>query len=224
MANINSSLAFALLILNLCGTITLIGLTADSTSKRQGSYIPQNETNRNFTLTNLNLIELQSQIKSQEKRKEIEKSNLDKDEFALSYKQISPHFSSQKQLRKLSNSNDMALVLLLDLIALFTTFIIIFSFCAEPNECCVENSRVDFCCGLCVGNCIYECCCNPRCRCNCDAKSDNITALVLLLVCLLMFLGVKACGKHASRYVGLILNMLLFIAMFILTNIFYFDR
>ena len=174
MANINSSLAFALLILNLCGTITLIGLTADSTSKRQGSYIPQNETNRNFTLTNLNLIELQSQIKSQEKRKEIEKSNLDKDEFALSYKQISPHFSSQKQLRKLSNSNDMALVLLLDLIALFTTFIIIFSFCAEPNECCVENSRVDFCCGLCVGNCLYECCCNPRCRCNCDAKSDNV--------------------------------------------------
>jgi len=38
-----------------------------------------------------------------------------------------------------------------------------------------------------------------------------------------MFLGVNACGKHASRYVGLTINMLLFIAMFILTNIFYFD-
>jgi len=38
-----------------------------------------------------------------------------------------------------------------------------------------------------------------------------------------MFLGVNACGKHASRYVGLTINTLLFIAMFILTNIFYFD-
>ena len=39
-----------------------------------------------------------------------------------------------------------------------------------------------------------------------------------------MFLGVNACGKHASRYVGLTINMLLFIAMFILINIFYFDN
>ena len=222
MAKINSSLAFALLILNLCGTIALVGLTAASTQKRQSPYIPRNETNRNFSITNLNLFEKQSQIKSQEKKNKIDLSNLDMDEFALSYNQISPQFSYKKKLRKLSSGNDMSLVLLLDLITLLNTFIIMFSFCADPNECCVENSLQDLCCGLCVGSCLYKCCCNPRCRCECHSNNSG-AFVVLLIVCVLMFLGVNACGKHASRYVGLTINMLLFIAMFILTNIFYFD-
>ena len=139
MAKINSSLAFALLILNLCGTIALVGLTAASTQKRQSPYIPRNETNRNFSITNLNLFEKQSQIKSQEKKNKIDLSNLDMDEFALSFNKISPQFSYQKKLRKLSSRNDMSLVILLDLVTFLTTFIIMFSF-FDPNECCVENS------------------------------------------------------------------------------------
>ena len=145
------------------------------------------------------------------------------DEFVFSYKQLSSQFSSEKKIRKLSQSDDLSLVLLLDLVTLFTTFIMAFSFFAEPNECCVENSQQDLCCGLCVGSCLYHCCCNPRCR--CEFRSNNSgSCLVVLIICILMYCAVNACGKHASRYVGLTLNMLLSIAMLVLSIIFYFDN
>lgn len=222
MAKINSSLAFALFILNLCGTIALFVLTLLPSSNGQSSNNPPQNTT-NFKSKQLNQIGMQSQIKSQEEKKDIELMNLDKDDFVFSYKQLSSQFSSEKKIRKLSQSNDMTLVFLLDLVALFTTFIIAFSFFADPNECCVENSQQDLCCGLCVGSCLYQCCCNPRCRCNFHSNNSG-SCLVVLIICVLMYCAVNACGKHASRYVGLTLNMLLSIAMLVLSLIFYFDN
>jgi len=99
-------MALVLLIINLCGTITLIGLIP--LPQTQSSSRNKNETIPNSTELN------ETQIKTQ--------SNLDEDEFVLSYKQISPQNSSKndsKNYKKSGEESYMFIVLLLDTLTIF---------------------------------------------------------------------------------------------------------
>jgi len=207
-----SSMALVLLIINLCGTITLIGLIP--LPQTQSSSRNKNETIPNSTELN------ETQIKTQ--------SNLDEDEFVLSYKQISPQNSSKndsKNYKKSGEKSYMFIVLLLDTLTIFTTFVIIFSFCVDQNECCNENPQQNICCCTCAGTCCAHYCLRAKCRSRSSSKKGGAANLaILIFLFLLLYCAVSACGKHVSRYVGVTINMLFFLAMFVLSNIFYFDN
>jgi hypothetical protein len=207
-------MALVLLIINLCGTITLIGLLPASMSQTESLSRNKNETIPNGTELN------ETQIKNQ--------SNLDEDEFVLFLKQISPQNSSKNDSRKYSRKSgvdNMFIVLLLDLLTIFTTFVIIFSFCVDQNECCNENSQQDICCCACVGTWCTHYCLRAKCKSRSRSKNGGAANLaILIFIFLLIYCAVNACGKHVSRYVGVTINMIFFLAMFVLSNIFYFNN
>ena len=214
MEKMKSSMALVLLIINLCGTITLIGLIPLPQTQR--SYRNKNETIPNSTELN------ETHIKSQ--------SNLDEDEFVLSYKQISSQNSSKndsKISKKSGEESYMFIVLLLDTLTFFTTFVIIFSFCVDQNECCNDNPQKNICCCTCAGTCCAHYCLRAKCRSRSRSSSKNGgggNLAILIILFLLLYCAVRACGKHVSRYVGVTINMIFFLAMFVLSNIFYFNN
>ena len=214
MEKMKSSMALVLLIINLCGAITLIGLLPASMSQTESLSRNKNETIPNGTELN------ETQIKNQ--------SNLDEDEFVLFLKQISPQNSSKNDSRKYSRKSgvdNMFIVLLLDLLTIFTTFVIIFSFCVDQNECCNENSQQDICCCTCVGTWCTHYCLRAKCKSRSRSKNGGAANLaILIFIFLLIYCAVNACGKHVSRYVGVTINMIFFLAMFVLSNIFYFNN
>ena len=210
MEKMKSSMALVLLIINLCGTFTLIGLLPASMPQTKSSSRNKNETIPNSTELN------ETQIKNQ--------SNLDEDEFVLSYKQISPRNSSKNDSKKSGEESYLFIVLILDMLTIFTTFVIIFSFCVDQNECCDENSQQNICCCTCATCCVHYCL-RAKCRSRSSSKNEKAATLaIFIFIFLLIYCAVRACGKHVSRYVGVTINMLFFFAMFVLSNIFYFSN
>lgn len=178
-----SSLALTLFFIDLFGGITVLILSisaiASAPSIRKLSQI---EKIPNLRGSKLNLSEILSTIKSQEKKDGMKLSNLDLDEFVLSHKQISSKSSPKRKLEESSKSgNDtMLFVLLLNLLALHFTFVIGFSFLVDQKECC-NNFNEDICC---------------------------VFALFIFNFSIAYY-STKACGKHASRYVGITFVMLI---------------
>ena len=195
MANMKSSLAFILFLIDFLGGMAVLILSiiimGTQTREVKSSQIEKISSLRG---PNLNLNEIHSQIKIDEKTKEMDLSNLDGDVFALFNKQVSS-LSSPK--RKLENSSEeevdgrMMVVLLLNILALHFVFAIGFSFMVDQNECC-RHFNDNFC--LVFLMCIF-----------------NFT---------ITYFSVKACGKHISRYIGLSFVTLISIANFILTAFF----
>lgn len=185
-----SSLALTLFFIDLFGGIAVLILSscimASVPSVRKLSQI---EKIPNLRGSNLNLSEIHSKIKNQEKKNEMELSNLDGDEFVLSHKQISSKSSPKRKLEDSSENEDvtMMIVLLLNLFALHFTFVIGFSFLVDQKECCYNfNDSYCYPFGLFIFN------------------------IAIAYYC------TKACGKHASRYVGVTFVMLISIVNFIL--------
>lgn len=195
MAKIKSSLALTLFFIDLFGGITVLILSisaiASAPSVRKLSQI---EKIPNLRGSKLNLSEILSTIKSQEKKDGMKLSNLDLDEFVLSHKQISSKSSPKRKLEESSKSgNDtMLFVLLLNLLALHFTFVIGFSFLVDQKECC-NNFNEDICC---------------------------VFALFIFNFSIAYY-STKACGKHASRYVGITFVMLISFVNLILGGIVY---
>ncbi len=193
MAKMKSSLAFILFLVDIFGGIAVLVLSiiiiATESMKIKTSQIAEIP---NLRGSKLNLNEIHSQIKGQEKKNEMNLSNLDGDKFVLFIKQKSS-LSSPK--RKLENSEEeielsIIVVLLLDVLALHFVFAIGFSFIVDQNECCRNfNDCFFFTFALCIFN-------------------ISIT-----------YCSVQACGKHISRYVGVTSVMLISIINFIFTCI-----
>jgi len=195
MANMKSSLAFILFLIDFLGGMAVLILSiiimGTQTREVKSSQIEKISSLRG---PNLNLNEIHSQIKSDEKTKEMDLSNLDGDVFALFNKQVSS-LSSPK--RKLENSSEeevdgrMMVVLLLNILALHFVFAIGFSFMVDQNECCRHFNE-------------------DRCL--------NFTFFLFNFT--ITYCSVKACGKHISRYVGLTFVTLISLTNFILTAFF----
>lgn len=145
-----SSLALAIFIIDLLGGIVILILTicimGTQSSTRRLSQI---EKIPNLRGSKLNLSEIHFNIKSQEKKNQLELSNLDEDEFVLSHKQISSQSLPKRELEDPSEDEifRMMFVLLLNLLALHFTFVIGFSFLVDQNECC-DNFNDSFCYGF----------------------------------------------------------------------------
>ena len=123
-----------------------------------------------------------------------------------------------KELRQLSTDMQYYIIYV-DIVALFFVFIIMFSFCLTENECCTndENIRSNFAIGSCYGTCV---CCNDCGRSgnvNCDCKGDGAAGLLILLIIIIaivvIYFAVKACGKHISRVISVVMLILLELVM-----------
>jgi hypothetical protein len=123
-----------------------------------------------------------------------------------------------KELRQLSTDMQYYIIYV-DIVALFFVFIIMASFCITENECCTndDNIRSNFAIGSCYGTCV---CCNDCGRhgnTNCDCKGDGAAGLLILLIIIIaivaIYFAVKACGKHISRVISVVMLILLELAM-----------
>jgi len=134
MAKMKSSFALTIFIIDLLGGIVILILTicimGTQSSTRRLSQI---EKIPNLRGSKLNLSEIHFNIKSQEKKNQLELSNLDEDEFVLSHKQISSQSLPKRKLEDPSEDEifRMMFVLLLNLLALHFTFVIGFSFLVD---------------------------------------------------------------------------------------------
>ena len=196
MAKMKSSLAFILFLIDLLGGIVLLILSsiimATQTTEVRSSQTEKISNLRGSNLNNLN--EIHPQIKSYEKTKERNLSNLDGDEFVLFNKQESSLSSPKRKLENSSEKkidNRIMIVFFLNLLSLHFVFAIGFSFMVDQNECC-RHFNDNFC--LVFLMCIF-----------------NFT---------ITYFSVKACGKHISRYIGLSFVTLISITNFILTSFF----
>jgi len=195
MAKMKSSLAFILFLIDFLGGMAVLILSLIIIAI-QITEMGSSQTEKISSLrgSNLNLNEIHSQIKIDEKMKEMEISNLDGDEFVLFNKQESS-LSSPK--RKLENSSEeilddrILIVLFLNILALHFVFAIGFSFMVDQNECCRYFN---------------------------EDKCLNFTFCLFNFI--ITYCSVKACGKHISRYVGLTFVTLISLTNFILTAFF----
>ena len=189
-----SSFALTIFIIDLLGGIVILILTicimGTQSSTRRLSQI---EKIPNLRGSKLNLSEIHFNIKSQEKKNQLELSNLDEDEFVLSHKQISSQSLPKRKLEDPSEDEifRMMFVLLLNLLALHFTFVIGFSFLVDQNECC-DNFNDSFCYGF----------------------------FFFIFNFAIAYCSTKACGKHTSRYVGITSVMLISITNCFLTSVF----
>lgn len=126
-----------------------------------------------------------------------------------------------KELRNLSSSKDVLIVLYIDIVAILFVLILMSSFCVSGNECCTPNQTTNenFAIGSCYGTCI---CCG-ECRggggdCKCEGSGDAGIAILIIIVILLVFVivyfAVKACGKHISRMFSAAALFLCYLGMF----------
>ena len=123
-----------------------------------------------------------------------------------------------KELRQLSTDMQYYIIYV-DIVALFFVFIIMASFCLTENECCTndDNIRSNFAIGSCYGTCV--CCndCGGRGNVNCDCKGDGAFAVLILFIIIIaivaIYFAVKACGKHISRVISVVMLILLELAM-----------
>ena len=123
-----------------------------------------------------------------------------------------------KELRQLSTDMQYYIIYV-DIVALFFVFIIMFSFCLTENECCTndENIRSNFAIGSCYGTCV---CCNDCCRhgntnCNCNGEGGAglLLILIIIIAIVVIYFAVKACGKHISRVISVVMLILLELVM-----------
>lgn len=238
MAKIRSCLALFLTYINILGTMALLGLLCGClTDMRNDGYIrklsQKEKLNPNLRGTKLKFNEIKEKINEiTKKKKNYIPQDFNEEEFVLPNKQIL-NISSNKEIRKLYNYEDdfsddeIIYALIADSIGIFFTFVLMFSFCLEKNECCDRNSQDDL--GWCCLYCCLCCDCDCNCKCdNCDCKggngNDSAAGLLLLLIVLLIFVGIyyaiKAMGKHLSRYVSVVAEFLVDISIMILISMF----
>jgi len=231
MAKIRGSVALTLTFVNIMGTIGLLVLIVpaiDNARYRTLRELTQIEKpNPNLRGTKLKFIKMKSEIedKISKNKKYYDPSYYTEDEFIIEEKQASEE--SSKKLRQLLSKNDFMLyALYVDLAAFLFTFILMFSFCVDKNECCDKDSQDE----LGLGCCICCLCCDD-CHCNCDCKNSGggdsgsglLICLIIILVFVLLYFAVKACGKHISRYIAITAELLLFITISIFAFIYGFD-
>ena len=246
MAKIRGCLALALTYINVLGTIALLTLLCTCLSEiddKNDEYFYYNSRklaqldnyHPNLRGTKLKLIEIKAKIEEEiYKNQKIEKlQDFNEEEFVLPKKEIS-NISFNKKLRKLDDYDDYKLkkdeifyAIGVDTLGIFFTFVLMFSFCLDKNECCDRNSQDDlgWCCLYCFVCCDCHCNCSSK---DCDCKggngNDGAVALLVLLIVIIVFVGIfyaiTACGKHLSRYISITVEVVVDLAIMILISMF----
>lgn len=242
MAKIRGCLALALTYINVLGTIALLTLLCTCLNEIDNEDEYSNVNSRklaqmdnyhpNLRGTKLKLIEIKAKIKDEiSKKQKIEKlEDFNEEEFVLPKKEISK-ISFNKKLRKLVDGEikkeEIIYALLVDALGIFFTFVLMFSFCLDKNECCDRNSQDDlgWCCLYCFICCDCHCNCSSKdCECKGGNGNDGAAALLILLVVIIVFVGIfyaiTACGKHLSRYISITVEVLVDLAIMILISMF----
>lgn len=223
MARIRGYVASVLTFVNIIGIISIFVLTMtyfDKNGRRLRELSILDNPHPHLRGTKLKLIKIKSEITNEisKSTKYYDPSYYPKDEFVFEEKKMTEKIHLKK-LRQLSlyKKDVISYVLFAEIGAIFSTFILMCSFCLEKNECCNENAEDQFCFGICI--CCL--CCDDdcsHCNCNCDCKNsgggnnDGAAALLIFLLFILVFVAlyfaIKACGKNVSRYFGIVGNFL----------------
>ena len=152
---------------------------------------------------------------------------------------LEKEIETPKELRHLTIFDTRLIMLLVDIGAFFFLMLLISSFCVTENECCSndENTRTNFAVGSCYGTCVClnsNDCGGGSINCNCSGNGGlnncgqaGIVIAVLLffvIIFIALFCAAKACGKHVSRIVAIILLFLTNVALTTLALISGIDK
>ena len=251
MAKIRGSVALALTFLNLFGAIALLSLSSVTLDKENDYYGNDNDGGQyyirklsqienlhsNLRGTKIRAIRFKELIQQEIFNKNKIKTTIDynQDEFVIPKKTLKK--SSSQKIRKLEsnfkNDDKIIYILLLSCLSICFTFLLMFSFCLDTNECCNREAQDE----LGMGCCIYCLCCDCHCEssgsrggdCNCSGGNNNdgaaalLILLIVIVIFVLLYFAVKACGKHVSRYVAITCECLLNLAMMVLAIMYTLD-
>ena len=226
MAKIRSSVALILTILDFFGTIILFSFIMSCINDIEYRYnnniksyirkLSSNNIRTNLRGTQLKLFELKSlieKVKTEKQKINIQLYN-DEEEFVLTQKKEIDYSHNIRQLTSDYEFQEAPFLIIGSLIGIFFTFILMFSFCIEKNECCNREASDELgisCCIWCI--CCEDCECKgcKDCECKCEGGNGSgliICALIIIIFVLLYFI-LKACGKHISRYVAITVEFLI---------------
>ena len=153
--------------------------------------------------------------------------SFNEDEFVLPKNNVLNH-SYPKKMRKLSTYYSRSIIedvpmiiFILSFVGIFFSFVLMFSFCIDKNECCGRESRegMEVCCCFC---CICD---EPDRDCKCEGGNGGagdglLIILAVVLVVIIIAFSIKACGKHISRYVAIISEFLINFACIIFAGLY----
>ena len=130
------------------------------------------------------------------------------------------NYENPKELRNLKVNGVAEYIIFLDIAAMFFVLILMFSFCLTKNECCTSDNSA-FAIGSCYGACLCcdDCCRHTTCTCDCHSSGGNdngcgiLILLLFIIVFVAIFFAIRACGKHISRVVSVIMLILLELGM-----------
>ena len=186
MANIRSSLAFALILVNLIVTSLNVYFSVAAMK-----YLNNNSPN------NYNL-----------------RGTKEKSPGTNSYYFLDKEIQTQKQLRNLSPKSLRLAILIINCLAFYFVFQLSVSFGLEPSECGNSCSNCDDGNCNCPCNCDCNCKCCNDCNysggggnSNCNLGEGGIIFLPLVIVAGIivgLYFAITGCGKHIARIVAIV--------------------
>ena len=225
MKAINDIVTCLLIFVNVLGSILIYFLMLHMNGENNfGNYSSprklalNNHIHSNLRGTQINLIKLDMDIKNK-----ISKTN--NKLFMNSY--------YQKKLRKLETPFEHSMIIYLCYISFFSSLILIFSYCSKEN-CSADYRDIGDCgifgrvnClgggGCCIGGDLASCCLGLICI-IVIITLILIFVFIISIIFLILFFAVKFLGRKVSRYIGIIGELILNLAILVFILYYIFNN